>query len=175
MNKKLQRVWIAFGSNMNNPLEQLKTARDNLRACGLIEEKASNIYQTAAWGYTEQPDFFNAVVRYKTDWGVEKILEICQLLEAKQGRERPFKNAPRTLDLDILLFGNNAEISINSADLIIPHKYIKERNFVIVPLMEIDPKISINGEEISIIAKRLEMTGIMQIKTDNNWKKILTE
>ena len=96
-------AWIAFGSNQAEPVAQLLRARQTLAAV-LQEDAASALYRTPPWGYTAQPDFINAVIRYRTNLSPLVLLALLQRVEQEQGRERPFKNAPRTLDLDVLLY-----------------------------------------------------------------------
>jgi 2-amino-4-hydroxy-6-hydroxymethyldihydropteridine diphosphokinase len=134
-------AYIAIGSNLLNPLDQVITAFDeigNMPKSVLI--KKSSCYSSLPSGYKDQPDFINAVVLIETELSPHELLSELQTIEHLHKRERSFPNAPRTLDLDILLFG---DIRLNSPELTIPHPRMHERAFVIFPLQEIDGNITI--------------------------------
>lgn len=86
----MHTIWIAYGSNQGDPIAQLLRARQNL-ATHLDERGASALYRTPPWGYTAQPDFINAVIRYRSDLAPLALLDLLQSVEQQQGRERPFK------------------------------------------------------------------------------------
>lgn len=130
-------VWIAFGSNQDDPVGQLVKARATL-AEHLVEQAASPLYRTPPFGITEQPDFINAVLRYATDLSPHDVLALMMATEQAQGRVRSVKNGPRTLDLDVLLYG---EAQIDTPTLRVPHPAMHERDFVLVPLVAIDPDV----------------------------------
>lgn len=133
----MSRVWIAFGSNQQDPIAQLLAAREALVArAEFIEEAASSLYLTPPWGYEAQPDFVNAVIRYRTEALPHTVLFILQAIEQAQHRVRSIKNGPRTLDLDILLYDHE---EIASPVLSVPHPRMQERAFVMQPLAEINP------------------------------------
>lgn len=139
----MSRVWIAFGSNQQEPLEQLLQARRTLaEQAELSEEAASAIYQTPPWGFTEQADFYNAVIRYHTDSAPHAVLGLLQRVERLQHRRRTVKNGPRTLDLDMLLYD---DAKIETEYLTIPHPRMRERAFVLQPLADIDPQLHLPG------------------------------
>jgi 2-amino-4-hydroxy-6-hydroxymethyldihydropteridine diphosphokinase len=100
------------------------------------------LYRTAPIGYLNQPEFFNQVVEMDTRLAAEELLENLQEIEQKHGRERPFPDAPRTLDLDLLLYGDAV---ISTARLTVPHPRMHERAFVLKPLAEIAPQATIPG------------------------------
>ncbi|UJF25123.1 2-amino-4-hydroxy-6-hydroxymethyldihydropteridine diphosphokinase [Suttonella sp. R2A3] len=135
------RVWVAFGSNIEDPVAQLVRARASL-AQTMVEEAASPLYQTPPFGFTEQPDFVNAVVRYRTDLSPHAVLALLMRTEHAQGRVRSIKNGPRTLDLDVLLYDDAV---VESADLIVPHPGLTSRDFVLQPLAAIDAECEIPG------------------------------
>jgi 2-amino-4-hydroxy-6-hydroxymethyldihydropteridine diphosphokinase len=108
---------------------------------GIIVVSKSSLYRSApvdAGG----DDYFNAVARVETTFTAPQLLRICQYIENQFGRERPFRNAPRTLDLDVLMYGS---ASINEPDLVIPHPRVTQRAFVLVPLVELNPDLVIPG------------------------------
>jgi 2-amino-4-hydroxy-6-hydroxymethyldihydropteridine diphosphokinase len=100
--------------------------------------KRSSLYRSAPAGYTAQPDFLNAVAQLETALPAERLLAELRAIEARHGRRRSFRNAPRTLDLDVLLYGD-AVLSLPT--LTIPHPRMNERAFVLQPLIEISPEL----------------------------------
>lgn len=137
------RAYIALGANLGDPLATLRQAMD---AIGALPQtrliKRSSWYRTAPLGYESQPDFLNAVVAVDTDLDPERLLGALLAIERRLGRERSFANAPRTIDLDILLFGTQTHAS---ATLTIPHPRMHERAFVLAPLVEVGPDVEIPG------------------------------
>ncbi len=99
-------------------------------------QRRSAIYQTAAWGNTEQPDFLNQVIIVQTKLTAVQTMQTILQIEKEMGRMRTVKNAPRIIDIDILFF--NKEI-INTAELTVPHPQLQNRRFVLVPLNELSP------------------------------------
>ena len=149
------RAYIAIGSNLAEPMKQVIAAWDeiaNLPKSKLIQK--SSLYVSEPLGYKDQPDFVNAVVLLETELTPHELLSELQSLEDLHERVRSFPNAPRTLDLDIILFGN---LEINDPHLIVPHPRMHERAFVIFPLQEISANISIpHIGDIAKIAKGLD-------------------
>jgi 2-amino-4-hydroxy-6-hydroxymethyldihydropteridine diphosphokinase len=136
-------AYIAFGSNLDNPERQLRAALravDNLPGTRLL--RASSFYRSAPVGYTEQPDFVNAVAAIETTLAPRALLDALLGLEREQGRVRELPNGPRTLDLDIALYGDER---VDEAGLTIPHPRLHERAFVVVPLLEIAPDAVVPG------------------------------
>lgn len=128
-------AYIALGSNLNDPAEQLRTA---VAAIGTWHEtkveRTSSLYRSKAVGPGEQPDYLNAVIALATTLTPEKLLKKLQTQENTQGRVRKERWSARTLDLDILLYNDQ---TIASETLEVPHPRMKERNFVLYPLGEI--------------------------------------
>ena len=128
---------IALGSNLAEPARQVRAALSVLEAHPQIQiEKTSSLYVTAPVGYDNQPDFVNAVCSVRTSLDGVSLLAVLNRIEADFGRERTFRNAPRTLDLDIIDFDG---ISSNDPHLTLPHPRAHERSFVMKPLAEILP------------------------------------
>lgn len=137
-------LFIAFGSNQENPARQLRMARQTLAAHPHFQEKAaSGIYRTPPWGYAAQPDFYNAAAAYESDLSAETVLHVLQTIEQAQHRVRGMKNGPRTLDLDLLLYG---DAKIETPALTVPHPRLHERAFVLAPLADIDAELAIAGQ-----------------------------
>ena len=133
-------AYIAIGSNLASPLEQVNAA---LKALGDIPESrilaVSSFYRTPPLGPQDQPDYLNAAVALKTTLAPEELLNHTQRIELQQGRVRKAERwGPRTLDLDIMLFGNEV---INTERLTVPHYDMKNRGFMLWPLFEIAPDL----------------------------------
>ena len=134
---------IALGSNLAEPARQVRAALSALEAHPQIQiEKTSSLYVTAPVGYDNQPDFVNAVCSVRTSLDGVSLLAVLNRIEADFGRERTFRNAPRTLDLDIIDFDG---ISSNDPHLTLPHPRAHERSFVMKPLAEILPDFVLSG------------------------------
>ena len=136
---------IALGSNLAEPARQVRAALSALEAHPQIQiEKTSSLYVTAPVGYDDQPDFVNAVCSVRTSLDGVSLLAVLNRIEADFGRERTFRNAPRTLDLDIIDFDG---ISSDNPHLTLPHPRAHERSFVMKPLAEILPDFVLGGHE----------------------------
>jgi 2-amino-4-hydroxy-6-hydroxymethyldihydropteridine diphosphokinase len=134
----MNSTYLLLGSNMGNSTEQLSTAIKQIeKKIGTITV-GSNLYATAAWGNTSQPDFLNQVIEIATHLDATETLKEILSIEKNMGRIRTVKNAPRIIDIDILFFNNEI---INRSDLIVPHPEIPNRRFVLTPLNEIAPKM----------------------------------
>jgi 2-amino-4-hydroxy-6-hydroxymethyldihydropteridine diphosphokinase len=137
-------AYIGLGSNLNGPGRQLETAFEllcEIRATRLIDR--SSLYRTAPFGGVEQPDFVNAVAALLTQLSAQDLLLELQRIEDERGRDRGgVRWGPRVLDLDLLVYSNQ---EIDEPGLCVPHPGIGERNFVLLPLGEIAPELSIPG------------------------------
>ena len=137
-------AYVGLGANIGEPGRQLRAAIEELMNLpGSKSVLASSVYSSAPLGHADQPDFLNAVVRLDTALAPEHLLGQLQEIEKRHGRERPFAGAPRTLDLDLLLYGDEA---IASPRLTVPHPRMHERAFVLKPLLELDPAIAVPGK-----------------------------
>ncbi len=135
----MTNVFLSLGSNMGDKkayLEKAITSLKNLPQTTLLG--VSSFYQTVAWGKTDQDDFINAVCQLETCLGPHELLKQCQAIEQRLGRERHEHWGPRTVDIDLLLYGSE---TIDTADLTVPHPYMTQRAFVLVPLIEIAPDL----------------------------------
>jgi 2-amino-4-hydroxy-6-hydroxymethyldihydropteridine diphosphokinase len=136
-------AYIGIGSNLDQPANHVVLAFEDLgRIPDTTVVKRSSLYRSAAMGYADQPDFVNAVAEIETTLPASRLLAELKTIEARHGRQRSFRNAPRPLDLDILLYG---ELTMNLAHLTLPHPRLHERAFVLKPLYEIAPHASIPG------------------------------
>ena len=139
-------IYIALGANIGDRAGQLSAAIDEMERTGLRVTKQSSVYETAPVGYTEQPSFFNMVVEVESRQSSDELLKTLQQIEQRLGRERLFKNGPRTIDLDILYY--NGE-DIQSEHLTVPHPRMQERAFVLAPLAEIAPELIVRGRTVA--------------------------
>lgn len=134
--KKRTLVYLAIGSNIDAP-EHIARALASLRALpGSEAYRESSWYRTRPWGVEDQPDFINLVVELSTTLTPPELLRETQAIEAVLHRRRQRKNGPRTIDVDILLFG---EAILEGPDLTIPHPGLTLRDFMLIPLIEIAP------------------------------------
>lgn len=142
-------AYIGLGSNLEDPHSQLQRAFVDLE--GLPDTRLvarSALYRSAPVGcpdqpdLSSQPDFVNAVAKISTDLTPQALLQALLYIEHQHGRERTFRNAPRTLDLDVLLYD---DVQLHEHGLTIPHPQMHRRAFVLQPLLEIAPDISIPG------------------------------
>ncbi len=132
-------AYIGLGSNMGMPMQQLQAAYIALNKLpGTRFGEISNIYQSAAVGPGNQPDYLNAVASLHTELAPEKLLLALQNIEIAQGRTRDLRWGARTLDLDILLYG---DLQIRTPDLVIPHAEMYRRSFVLFPLFDLNPAL----------------------------------
>jgi 2-amino-4-hydroxy-6-hydroxymethyldihydropteridine diphosphokinase len=135
-------AYVGLGANLGSPIEALRHALAAMSDLpGTCIEAISSPYRTAPLD-ASGPDFINAVVALRTRLAPEVLLQHLLAIEARHGRERPYRNAPRTLDLDLLLHGDHVH---STATLILPHPRLHQRQFVLVPLLELAPLLSIPG------------------------------
>lgn len=136
-------AFIGLGANLEKPVAQVNAA---MEALGQLPQtrllKRSSLYRSAPVGYLDQPDFINAVAQVETALPPKALLEALLQLEREFGRTREFQNAPRTLDLDVLLYG---DLIHHEHGLTLPHPQMHRRAFVLQPLLEIAPDCVIPG------------------------------
>ena len=136
-------AYVGLGANIGEPRRQLQAAIEELKELpDSAVVLASGLYRSAPLGYVNQPDFLNAVVQIDTRLAPEALLARLQEIEQRHDRQRPFAGAPRTLDLDLLLYGDQ---TIDTPRLTVPHPRMHERAFVLKPLAEIAPEVAIPG------------------------------
>lgn len=158
----MSRAFIALGSNLQQPQQQVQQAFDELASLPKTRLiKHSSLYRTAPVGYDNQPDFINAAAEIETGLAPLELLHALLALESTHGRERPFPNAPRVLDLDLLLYD---DMVMNTTELTLPHPRMHERGFVLLPLAEIAPDL--------IIPKYGNITQLAQTCIDQGVEKV---
>ncbi len=149
-------VFVALGANLGDPLATITSALTELcRLPGTHGLRASRLYRTAPID-AQGPDFINAVAALQTTLTAPELLQHLQAIEQAAGRERPYPNAPRTLDLDLLLYG---DARIDSPRLTVPHPRMRERAFVLHPLADVAPHrvsaaelAAVAGQRIAVLA-----------------------
>lgn len=159
----MHNAFVALGSNLPGNLDS--PASQILRAFQAIEKipetrliKQSSLYRSTPVGYDNQPDFINAVAQVQTGLSTIALLDALLDIEQQVGRERPFPNAPRVLDLDLLLYD---DLEMQTAKLTLPHPRMVERSFVMLPLAKIAPDLHVakHGSVVELL-KKLDVSGI---------------
>jgi 2-amino-4-hydroxy-6-hydroxymethyldihydropteridine diphosphokinase len=147
--------YLGLGSNEGDRAANLRAALVELPAHGVEIEAVSSLYETQPVGeITEQPDFLNAAARVRTGLGPEELLDVCKAIEVEHGRmfAAP-RHGPRPLDIDLLLLG---ELELQSERLTLPHPEITRRRFVLVPLLELDPELTLpDGTRLAVALAEL--------------------
>lgn len=159
-------VYLALGTNLGNRLANLKEAIAALSPQMEVKEK-SNVYETPPWGFKDQEMFLNQVLRVETYLKPEPLLRHVKRLEIILGRKESFHNGPRLIDIDILFYD---DLILYSPALMIPHPYVHERGFVLVPLMEIAPDFvhPVRKKSIRELASLAEVSGIRKYERESN-------
>ncbi|MDR3543181.1 MAG: 2-amino-4-hydroxy-6-hydroxymethyldihydropteridine diphosphokinase [Desulfosporosinus sp.] len=132
------RAFLGLGSNLGDRAYYLKEAVLALASSTLEIVATSRIYETEPWGVMNQPLYWNQVIEIDTILEPLDLLHVCQEIELRLGRERKEHWGPRTIDIDLLLYNNRV---VKSEELMLPHPYLEDRAFVLVPLREIAPKL----------------------------------
>jgi 2-amino-4-hydroxy-6-hydroxymethyldihydropteridine diphosphokinase len=134
--------YLGLGSNVGDREAHLRAAVELLREHGVEVEAVSSTYETEPVGEVlDQPDFLNAAIRIRTDLEPEELLDVCKEVEVARGRalDAP-RHSPRPLDVDLLLLG---DLELSTDRLTLPHPEVTSRRFVLVPLLELDPKLAL--------------------------------
>lgn len=143
MNQVLVRTFIGIGSNLNDPVRQVETALQSLsRLPGSLLRQHSSLYVSTPMGPADQPDYVNAVAELETSLEPNSLLDKLQEIETQQGRVRAARWGPRSLDLDLLVYGG---LVYDDVRLTLPHPGIADRPFVLYPLAELASDIEIPG------------------------------
>lgn len=155
-------VYLALGSNLGQRMDNLSQALKNISS-EINILKRSGVYETPPWGVTEQPRFYNQVIQGTTLLPPHALLDFLKKIERKMGRVKTIRFGPRMIDLDILLYG---ERIVSSRRLQIPHPRMHERAFVLVPLAEIEPSLSIPGQRQTVVEllNGLNQDGITRVE-----------
>ena len=166
MSNRAEEVLIGLGGNIGDPLEAMRSA---LRALGVHPackvERVSSVWKTPPWGVTDQPDFLNACAAISTTLEPRPFLDLCLSIERDLKRVRDLRWGPRSIDIDILFFGDRR---IGEEGLTIPHPRITDRAFVLVPLAEIAPDAKIGSLSIRDLAAKADSSG-MSVHAPTCW------
>jgi 2-amino-4-hydroxy-6-hydroxymethyldihydropteridine diphosphokinase len=148
--------YLGLGSNVGDREGHLRATVAALRAQGLEVEAISSTYETEPVGEVlDQPDFLNAAVRVRTTLGPEELLDLCKAIEVERGRVLGGRrHGPRPLDIDLLLVG---DLELRSERLTLPHPQVTERRFVLEPLLELDPELTL-PDGTSLAERRASLT-----------------
>ena len=161
----ISQVLVALGSNLENPVSQVRRAFDEL---AVLPDSSllvcSSLYRSAPVGKNDQPDFINAVVQIETTLSPHNLLKALLEIEKNHGRVRRLPNDPRTLDLDILMYD---ELECNENGLILPHPRMHQRAFVLKPLMEISKDCFIPGH--GTVAELLSACAEQRLEREKSW------
>ena len=134
LGKRVKIVYLGIGSNLGNRIKNIKFAIAELQISNLQIIKISSFYESLSWPDSKKPRFINIIVKIQTNLNPLELLRICNKIELKLGRKRSIKNAPRTCDIDIIDYDKK----IIKKEIILPHPSMTSRNFVLLPLFEID-------------------------------------
>jgi 2-amino-4-hydroxy-6-hydroxymethyldihydropteridine diphosphokinase len=151
----LKVVYLGLGSNIGDREAHIQQALDQLQAGDLRLLRLSSLYETEPMGFHDQPWFLNQVAEFATELSPLQLLQRIQIIEITLGRKREIVNGPRTIDIDILLFG---DAIMKTAELTIPHPRYRERRFVLEPLLELNPTLR-DPETQQLIAEMLDALG----------------
>jgi 2-amino-4-hydroxy-6-hydroxymethyldihydropteridine diphosphokinase len=154
-------VLLGLGGNLGDPVATIEAALHRLEAGGVRIARRSRWYRTKPWGKTDQPDFVNLCVAADTDLSARALLNLVQATETSLGRERNVRWGPRTIDIDILAYG---DVTIDEPGLEIPHPRMTQRAFVLVPLLDIAPDHPIAGRRVRDWAAEVDRSGVERIE-----------
>ncbi|RDX01099.1 2-amino-4-hydroxy-6-hydroxymethyldihydropteridine diphosphokinase [Listeria kieliensis] len=158
----MKTAYLSLGTNMGDRLQNLTDAVQMLAASsGISVIKVSSVYQTDPVGYEDQDIFFNIAVEVATSLSPDELLERCLAIELELGRVRLFKWGPRLIDIDVLLY---EDVVMDTEKLKIPHPYMKERAFVMIPLREIAESVAIDYWCEDLIAGQTVLKTDFQVK-----------
>jgi 2-amino-4-hydroxy-6-hydroxymethyldihydropteridine diphosphokinase len=163
--REIASAFIGIGSNLGDPMGTVRGVFEELGGLAHTRVDAcSSLYRTAPVGLREQPDFINAVAQIRTALAPRDLLDGLLEIEQRHGRARSTKDAPRTLDLDLLLYDDTV---MDEPGIRIPHPRMHERAFVLAPLSEIAPDADVPGRgKVSVLLARVGLDGVQRIAGD---------
>ena len=150
LENQAKHSYLAIGSNLGNKISNINLAKFELEKNKIKILKTSSFYLSKSWPNPLMPSFINIVVKVETNFAPLELLNVCNLIELKLGRFRTIKNAPRTCDIDIIDYDNKV-LNLDNKRLIIPHPRMSIRNFVLLPLFEIDKKWKHSKSKVNIV------------------------
>ena len=157
-------IYIGIGSNLGNRINNITQAKHLLNLNGVKIIKSSSYYETLSWPDPSKPKFINIIVQSNTKISPEKFLSIFKLIEKKLGRKKSVKNAPRICDIDLISYNQK----ILNGSIFVPHKRMHERNFVLIPLFELNknwshPKTNLSIKKLIFSLPIKDITSIKKI------------
>lgn len=162
---EMNKAYLGLGTNIGNRENYLREAVEIINNNQEIKIlKVSKVYETKAWGLKEQDDFLNLCVEIETELNPQELLEVCHKVEEELNRVRTIRWGPRTIDVDILFFNDMLSLDEN---LTLPHPRIKERAFVLIPLMDLNTNLLIDNKTISYYLNKLSKDEIEEVKEFN--------
>ena len=163
----MKRAWLGLGGNIGDVTAAMATALQMFHALDETSvRQVSPIYKTPPWGVEDQPWFLNCCAETETDLSPEELLEECQAAERAGKRERVQRWGPRTIDIDILVFEGVEQIEQR---LVLPHPRMTERAFVLVPLADIAPDLTVGGKNIRDHRAGVDVSGVELVNDDEDW------
>ena len=155
--RALVEIGLGLGSNLGDRVANIRAALRRLEASGAVELTAvSSIYKTPPWGYLQQPPFANASALARTRLDPSQLLAAVKKVEADMGRKETVRWGPRLIDIDILFYGDTP---VSTPDLVLPHKELFNRAFVLIPLAEIAPRLKLAGRSVAEAAAEFAAEG----------------
>ena len=149
---------LSLGGNVGDVVAAFRHALARLAETAGVELVAvSSVWRTKAWGKTDQPDFLNIAALLRTSLPPRDLLALCLAIESERGRERRERWGPRTLDIDVLTYG---DLALDEPGLTLPHPRLFERAFVLAPLVEIAPDMRVGGVFVRDLAARVGKQGV---------------
>jgi 2-amino-4-hydroxy-6-hydroxymethyldihydropteridine diphosphokinase len=149
----MPEIGLGLGGNVGDPAEAIRGAVAALEARGIARiDRLSSLYRTAPWGGVPQPDYANACAIGRTQLAPFELLDAIKRLERDLGRVETVRWGPRVIDIDILFYG---DVSLQDERLVIPHRDLLRRAFVLIPLAEIAPDLVIAGRRVADAAREL--------------------
>ncbi len=148
----MPEIGLGLGGNVGDPAAAIRAALETLPARGIVVTKVSSLYRTAPWGGVPQPDYANACALGRTDLSPLDLLDAIKQLERDLGRVDTLRWGPRVIDIDILYYG---DVNYQDERLVIPHRDLLRRAFVLIPLAEIAPDLMIGDVRVSEAARAL--------------------
>lgn len=166
----MSRVFLSLGSNQGDRAALLREAANRIQSTdGIAEFKVSSMYETAPVGKVDQPAFFNVAAELQTSIGPFELLRGLQRIETAMGRVRSVRWGPRTIDIDIIMYD---QMVMQTESLTLPHPRARERAFVLIPLLELDPNLTLGRESIRRLLDELrqrEEQSVVKVYSASEW------
>ncbi|HKM39292.1 MAG TPA: 2-amino-4-hydroxy-6-hydroxymethyldihydropteridine diphosphokinase [bacterium] len=157
-------AYLSLGSNLGDRRHNIRTAIIRLKESGVFIKRISSLYKTRPVGLVDQPFFYNAVMAANLRLSARQLLKLIGEIEQSLGRQRIIHWGPRTIDIDILLYG---EETVQDSDLKIPHPRLGERAFVLIPLLEIAPDLVLpGGQKVTKLLAATDCSGVKKLSSD---------